>query len=63
MNNSAAEKAVILIPSLEPDERLPASIRKLKDSGFGHIIVVDDGSGEAFLPVFEERIWQKMKRR
>lgn len=54
MNNSAAEKAVILIPSLEPDERLPAYIRKLKDSGFGHIIVVDDGSGEAFLPVFEE---------
>ena len=52
MGNHAAEKAVILIPSLEPDERLPAYIQKLKEGGFAHIIVVDDGSGDAFQPVF-----------
>ena len=53
MNNHAAERAVILIPSLEPDERLPEYIQKLKQSGFAHIVVVDDGSGSAFRPIFE----------
>ena len=54
MGKHAAEQAVILIPSLEPDERLPAYIRKLKEGGFAHIIVIDDGSGDAFRPVFDE---------
>ncbi len=54
MESRAAEQAVILIPSLEPDERLPAYIRKLKDAGFGYIVVIDDGSSSAFRPVFEE---------
>ena len=54
MENIAAEKAVILIPSLEPDDRLPAYIRRLKEGGFAHIVVVDDGSSDSFRPVFEE---------
>jgi len=54
MENHAAEKAVILIPSLEPDSRLPEYIRKLKDGGFAHIVVVDDGSGAKYGPIFEE---------
>lgn len=52
--NQAVRDAVILIPSLEPDERLPAYIRHLEESGFGHIIVVDDGSSEAFQEIFRE---------
>ena len=44
--------AVILIPSLEPDERLPAYIQKLVEGGFGHIVVVDDGSSEKYQPIF-----------
>ena len=44
-SNHTAEQAVILIPSLEPDERLPAYIQMLKEGGFAHIVVVDDGSG------------------
>ncbi len=52
--NQAIRDAVILIPSLEPDERLPAYIRELEQSGFGLIIVVDDGSGEDYQPVFRE---------
>lgn len=52
--NEAVARAVILIPSLEPDERLPAYIRDLKEAGFGHIVVVDDGSGEAYQPLFAE---------
>ena len=50
----ALRDAVILIPSLEPDERLPAYIRKLADGGFGHIVVVDDGSPEAYQRIFQE---------
>lgn len=49
----AVKDAVILIPSLEPDERLPAYIRELEQSGFGKIVVVDDGSGEKFQPIFD----------
>ncbi len=48
----AREDAVILIPSLEPDERLPAYIRELTESGFGHVVVVDDGSAEKYQPIF-----------
>ena len=54
MEKHAAEQAVILIPSLEPDGRLPAYIRELEQSGFGRIVVVDDGSGEAYKPIFDE---------
>ena len=54
MEKHAAEQAVILIPSLEPDGRLPDYIRKLKEGGFAHIVVVDDGSGEAYIPIFNE---------
>jgi len=52
--SNAVREAAILIPSLEPDERLPSYIRSLAESGFGNIIVVDDGSGEAYQPVFRE---------
>ena len=54
MEKNAAEQAVILIPSLEPDERLPAYIKELKKGGFAHIVVIDDGSGDDYLPVFDE---------
>ena len=53
MASSAAEDAVILIPSLEPDDRLPAYIRRLADNGFRRIVVVDDGSSEPYQPVFQ----------
>ena len=50
----AVREAAILIPSLEPDGRLPAYIRKLSENGFGHIIVVDDGSSESYQSIFSE---------
>ena len=52
--NQAVRDAVILIPSLEPDERLPAYIRELEQNGFGRIVVVDDGSGEKYRHIFRE---------
>ena len=54
MERHAAEQAVILIPSLEPDQRLPEYIQKLKEGGFAHIVVIDDGSGDAYRPIFDQ---------
>ena len=45
--------AVILIPSLEPDDRLPAYTQRLREQGFDRIVIVDDGSSAAYQPIFE----------
>ena len=50
--NRPATGAVILIPSLEPDDRLPAYVGRLHEQGFDRIVVVDDGSSEAYQPIF-----------
>ena len=44
----------VLIPSLEPDEKLPKYVKELAAGGFGQILVVDDGSGAQYQPIFEE---------
>lgn len=38
----------IIIPSYEPDEKLPGLLKKLKETGFQNIVLVDDGSGEEY---------------
>lgn len=38
------ENVYIIIPSLNPDEKLCNTVNSIKDAGFSHIIVVDDGS-------------------
>ncbi len=45
--------AVILIPSLEPDDRLPAYVRALLEKGFRRAVIVDDGSSAGYQPIFE----------
>ena len=45
--------AVILIPSLEPDDRLPAYLGQLRERGFERMVVVDDGSSEEAQPLFD----------
>ena len=47
MGKHAAESAVILIPSLEPDERLPVYIRQLKEGGFDGIIAAVNHGGDS----------------
>ncbi|MDF2936824.1 MAG: glycosyl transferase family 2 [Paenibacillaceae bacterium] len=42
----------VLIPAYEPDKRLLDLIRQLKASGVSNILVVDDGSGEDYGPLF-----------
>ncbi len=44
---------VVLIPSLEPDERLVTYVKELKAAGFEQIVVVDDGSGAISRPIFD----------
>ncbi len=44
----------VIIPAYKPDEKLPELIRALKGSVDARILVVNDGSGEAFDPVFGE---------
>ncbi len=46
--------SVVLIPSLEPDDRLPAYIDRLKEHGLERIIVVDDGSGDNYRGIFDD---------
>lgn len=46
--------AVIIIPALNPDDKLIEYVRELIDNGFENILVVDDGSREEKKPVFYE---------
>ena len=42
----------IIIPSLEPDERLVELLRQLKQAKMGPIVLVDDGSGPEYQSIF-----------
>jgi len=44
--------AVILIPSLEPDERLPVYVQDLMNKGFSRFVIVDDGSSQQYQDIF-----------
>lgn len=48
MNNA------VIIPSLEPDEKLFNLVDELFYVGFVCIIVIDDGSGENYKAIFNE---------
>ncbi|MDD3334622.1 MAG: bifunctional glycosyltransferase family 2/GtrA family protein [Eubacteriales bacterium] len=52
MDLRLAKETAIVIPAYKPDDRLPPYVKALKDAGFGKVIVVDDGSGEGFAPIF-----------
>ena len=47
------KQCCVLIPSLDPDEKLPAYVTDLVGAGYGLILVVDDGSGADYQPIFE----------
>ncbi len=44
----------VIIPSYEPDERLYELARVIKNYPYGHVIIVNDGSGSSFDPIFSE---------
>ena len=43
----------MLIPSLSPDERLPAYVQELLEGGFGGVVVVNDGSKPEYQEIFD----------
>ncbi len=54
MTELRPEQIPVIIPSYEPDSKLPALLQELSDGGFENIIIVDDGSGEAYKSIFDE---------
>ena len=54
MTVNKATDAVILIPSLNPDEKMIRLIEGLKEAGFAHIVCVDDGSCPEDRHIFDE---------
>ncbi|MCR4689146.1 MAG: bifunctional glycosyltransferase family 2/GtrA family protein [Saccharofermentans sp.] len=47
-------KTVIIIPSLNPDDKLPGYVDELVASGKKDILLIDDGSDEEHRKIFEE---------
>ena len=45
---------VIMIPAYEPNDKLRVVVRELKEAGYPHIIIVDDGSSNRCIPLFNE---------
>lgn len=44
---------LIVIPSLDPDERLISYVKSLHEHGFEEVLVVDDGSGPSYGRIFD----------
>lgn len=44
----------VIIPAYEPDEKMIRLLRNLKAAGITHIVLVNDGSGEAYRKLFEQ---------
>ncbi len=42
----------ILIPSYQPDDKLAPYVSALSEAGFCRVVVVDDGGGEKYAPIF-----------
>ena len=43
----------VIIPALEPDDKLPALLEALRGAGVQNIVLVDDGSGPAYRSIFD----------
>lgn len=47
-------RVTAIVPALNPEPLFPGVVQGLVDVGFSRILVVNDGSGTEFLPLFEE---------
>jgi glycosyltransferase involved in cell wall biosynthesis len=45
---------VIMIPSLNPDEMLLSVVKTIREAGFDRFLIINDGSRNEFLPIFDE---------
>ena len=53
MPEQSTQDVAVLIPSYQPDERLLPYIEQLTKEQFAQIVLVDDGSGAAYDPIFD----------
>lgn len=53
-NLRCQEAVAIVLPSLDPDKKFKAVVDGLAESGFQHIVIVDDGSDAAHQHFFDE---------
>ena len=44
----------IIVPCLNPDEKLMEVVRGMLSEGFSHVLVVNDGSAPEYQPLFDE---------
>ena len=47
------EKVSVIIPAYKPDDKLIQTVEELVKAGFSDILIVDDGSGEAYSTIFD----------
>ena len=52
MDQEFNKRTAVIIPAYKPDHRLPPYVDALRQAGVGKIVIVDDGSGEAFAELF-----------
>jgi glycosyltransferase involved in cell wall biosynthesis len=52
MPSQTARDVAVLIPSYQPDERLQPYVEELTKARFEQIVIVDDGSGPDFDPIY-----------
>ena len=52
MEQEFNKRTAVIIPAYKPDHRLPPYVDALRQAGVGKIVIVDDGSGEAFAELF-----------
>lgn len=45
---------IVIVPSYEPDEKMVNTVKKMIDSGFNEIVVVDDGGSDKCQKYFSE---------
>lgn len=50
------ENIVIVIPSLNPDEKFNSTVDGMVDAGFKYVVMVDDGSGEEYKEPFQKAL-------
>ena len=54
MNNPSLQNVAVILPSLDPNYKFSNVVKELTDSGFEHIVIVDDGSSEEHQKYFRE---------
>ena len=48
------ERVSVIIPAYKPDQKLLETLAGLRKAGFTDLLVVDDGSGPDFAPIFQQ---------